>query len=94
MHVTAAQSTNLESVPVNQQQQQQSSIALESHIATTTTSSSAKNNNNNSKNNKKTTLSTGKRQEHGNLDDEVSRVSHSLGSSFFFLPALLFIFFK
>ncbi|KAG5680684.1 hypothetical protein PVAND_010177 [Polypedilum vanderplanki] len=83
MHVTAAQSTNLESVPVNQQQQQSSIV--ESHTTTTTLteSSSNSNNNNNSKNNnKKTTLSTGKKQEHGNLDDEIpASVISSIGTT-------------
>jgi hypothetical protein len=70
MHVTAAQSTNLESVPVNQQQ---SSIALGSELHATTAESSSNSDKNNSRNSKKTALSTtGKRQEHGNLDDEVS----------------------
>lgn len=81
MHVTAAPSTNLESVPVSSsathQQQQQSSTAEES-------GSSA---NASCKNNKKSAAS-GKRQQqrqHGNLDDEVRK----LNSGFILLIDLL-----
>lgn len=74
MHVSAAaaQSTNLESVPVTNQQQQQSSNALDTTAESSSNSNRNNNNNNNSRNNKKTTLSSGG-EEHGNLDDEVSR---------------------
>lgn len=71
MHVTAAQPTNLESVPASSATNQQSST-LEASTATTTAESGS--NSNTSCNNKKTTAASGKRQQqrqHGNLDDEV-----------------------
>lgn len=77
MHVTAAQPTNLESVPASSATNQQSST-LEASTATkttTTTTTESGSNSNTSCNNKKTnTASGGKRQQqrqHGNLDDEV-----------------------
>lgn len=68
MHVTAAQPTNLESVPGASATHQQSS-ALEPSTATESGSNS-----NTSCKNKKTNAASGKRQQqrqHGNLDDEV-----------------------
>lgn len=71
MHVTA-QSTNLDSVPVNQQQL---FTTLESHSAEPSVSSNI----NTGDNNRKITLSGEKTQEqqHGNLDEEVYNV-HSI----------------
>lgn len=88
MHVTAssaAQSTNLESVPVSSTNQQSS--ALE----TSTESGS----NPNSKN-KKTIAARQQQQQqrqHGNLDDEVREVEDS-GFLFFFMIDLLGAFFS
>lgn len=68
MHVTAAQPTNLESVPVSSATSQQSA-ALDASTATESGSHS-----NTSCKNKKTIAASGKRQQqrqHGNLDDEV-----------------------
>lgn len=68
MHVTAAQPTNLESVPVSSATTQQSA-ALDASTASESGSHS-----NTSCKNKKTIAASGKRQQqrqHGNLDDEV-----------------------
>lgn len=70
MHVTAAQPTNLESVPVSSATNQQSSAADPS------TATESGSNSNTSCKNKKTNAASGKRQQqrqHGNLDDEVRR---------------------